>query len=161
MRAVCRALAAAGLGLLLCLAVMTLLDGLLRSFANQPIDAVRDLGGVVAAVAMAACFPIAMLERSNISIRFLEPAFGRATSRNADRFAALLVLVVLGAIAREFFRYAGAAARSGDATWILNIPTAPFWYAVDALLWVAVLAQALVAARIWRGGGAPIGGAHP
>jgi len=30
---------------------------------------------------------------------------------------------------------------------VLQIPTAPFWYGVDAILWCAVVVQAIVAAR--------------
>jgi hypothetical protein len=30
---------------------------------------------------------------------------------------------------------------------VLQIPTAPFWFGVDAILWCAVLVQALVAVR--------------
>ena len=70
-KALARALAVLGLGVLLCFAVMTMVDGLLRFFFARPIDAVRDVGGLVAAFAVACCIPVAIVERSNITIRFL------------------------------------------------------------------------------------------
>jgi hypothetical protein len=146
-----RALAVMGLCGLLLLAVLTLADGMLRSLANHPIDAVRDLGGVLAAVSVACCLPVAMLERSNIVIRFIDSVAGRRAGAGADKAAAVLVLIVVAAMAREFFRFARAAADNGDATWILNIPTAPFWFVVDALFWIAVVAQALVLVSLWQG----------
>ena len=59
-----QALAVIGLGALLCFAVMTMADGMLRFFFAHPIDAVRDLGGLVAAFAVACCIPVAIVEMS-------------------------------------------------------------------------------------------------
>jgi TRAP-type transport system small permease protein len=39
--------------------------------------------------------------------------------------------------------------RARETTFVLQIPIAPFWYGVDALLWLAVLVQAIVAVRDW------------
>ena len=49
------AFAVAGLSLLLILAVFTLLDGMLRAFANTPIDLVREIGDMVAAICGTCC----------------------------------------------------------------------------------------------------------
>ena len=49
------AFAVAGLSLLLILAVFTLLDGLLRAIANTPIDLVREIGDMVAAICGTCC----------------------------------------------------------------------------------------------------------
>ena len=73
---VAQALAVLGLGALLCFAVMTMADGLLRFFFARPIDAVRDVGGLVAAFAVVCCVPVAIVERSNITIRFLSTVIG-------------------------------------------------------------------------------------
>jgi len=47
-------------------------------------------------------------------------------------------------MAWQFSVYAGKIARVGETTWILKIPTAPFWYAVAAILWIGVAVQAVV-----------------
>ena len=136
-----RALSVAGLLLLMALAAMTLADGLLRWLANRPIEGVRDLGAVIVAVAVCCCIPVGLMERANISIRVAKDLLGERASRVLEAFAAL---VVIGAMAWQFTVYAGKIARVGETTWILKIPTAPFWYLVAGILWLAVAVQLIV-----------------
>lgn len=126
------------------LATMTLADGLLRWLANQPIEGVRDLGAVIVAVAVCCCIPVGLMERSNVSIRVAADLLGARASRVLDAFAALAALAVIGAMAWQFTVYAGKIARVGETTWILKIPTAPFWYVVAGILWLAVIVQLIV-----------------
>jgi len=139
-----RALSVAGLLLLMALAAMTLADGLLRWLANRPIEGVRDLGAVIVAVAVCCCIPVGLMERANISIRVAKDLLGERASRVLDAFAALAALAVIGAMAWQFTVYAGKIARVGETTWILKIPTAPFWYVVAGILWLAVAVQLIV-----------------
>ena len=139
-----RALSVAGLLLLMALAAMTLADGLLRWLANRPIEGVRDLGAVIVAVAVCCCIPVGLMERANISIRVAKDLLGERASRVLEAFAALAALVVIGAMAWQFTVFAGKIARVGETTWILKIPTAPFWYLVAAILWLAVAVQLIV-----------------
>jgi TRAP-type C4-dicarboxylate transport system permease small subunit len=151
-RAIGRGLAVFGLGLLLCFAVATIADGLLRYFLASPIDAVSDLGGVIAAVAVASCVPLVMLERGNITIRFVATFIGPRAGRVADLAAALLVELILIGMAWQFFRYAATATADGNATWMLHIATGPFWWLIDAMIWAAVAMQAVVILRDLAGG---------
>lgn len=139
-----RALSAVGLAALMLLAAMTLLDGTLRWLANKPIEGVRDVGAVIVAVAVCCCMPVGLMERSHISIRVAAAVLGERVGRALDAFAAVAVWGVMAAIAWQFTVFAGKIARVGETTWILKIPTAPFWYAVAAILWVAVAVQAIV-----------------
>ena len=139
-----RALSGAGLLALMFLAVMTLADGLARWLANQPIEGVRDIGAVAIALAVSCCLPVGLMERSNITIRFVESAVGPAAGKVFDALAALAVAVVVVAMAWQFTVFAGKIARAGETTWVLKIPTAPFWYGVSAILWCAVLVQLVV-----------------
>jgi TRAP-type C4-dicarboxylate transport system permease small subunit len=139
-----RALSVAGLLLLMALAAMTLADGLLRWLANRPIEGVRDLGAVIVAVAVCCCIPVGLMERANISIRVARDLLGERASRVLDAFAALAALAVIGAMAWQFTVFAGKIARVGETTWILKIPTAPFWYVVAGILWLAVAVQLIV-----------------
>ena len=77
-----RALSGAGLLALMFLAVMTLADGLARWLANQPIEGVRDIGAVAIALAVSCCLPVGLMERSNITIRFVESAVGPAAGKD-------------------------------------------------------------------------------
>ena len=139
-----RALSGAGLVALMFLAVMTLADGLARWLANQPIEGVRDIGAVAIALAVSCCIPVGLMERGNITIRFVESIAGATLGRLFDALAALLVLLVVGAMAWQFTVFAGKIARANETTWVLKIPTAPFWYGVSAILWCAVLVQCIV-----------------
>jgi len=143
-----RALSVVGLIALMGLATMTLADGLLRWLANRPIEGVRDLGGLAIAVAIACCIPVGLVERGNIAIRLggmVHPVLGKLL----DAIAALAVAALLALAAWQFWIYAAKLARGHETTFVLQIPTAPFWFGVDVILWLAVLVQLIVAAREW------------
>jgi TRAP-type C4-dicarboxylate transport system permease small subunit len=152
-----QALALAGLAVLLAFAVATLLDGLLRHLINQPIELVRDSGGLVVAVAVVACFPLAMLSRANITIKFIDLALSAAMARIVSAVASVLVWVTFVFIAVEFLWLARDLARSNDTTVMLGVPKAPFWYAAAIMFWATVAAQTLVVitdiARCFTGAG--------
>src|ERR1700689_2135852 len=118
-----QALVVLGLGAFFCFAVMTMADGLLRFFFARPIDAVRDVGGLVAAFAVACCIPVAIVERSNITIRFLPTLVGTRAGQVADVAAAVLVEIILILMTWQFVLFAEQAAANGSATWMLRIPT--------------------------------------
>jgi TRAP-type C4-dicarboxylate transport system permease small subunit len=146
-----QALAVLGLGALLCFAVMTMADGLLRFFFARPIDAVRDVGGLVAAFAVACCVPVAIVERSNITIRFLSTVIGPRAGRIADAAAAGLVEIVLILMTWQFVLFANQARLTGTATWMLRIPSAPVWAAVAMILGISALLQIVVGIKILHG----------
>jgi TRAP-type C4-dicarboxylate transport system permease small subunit len=150
-KALARALAVVGLGVLLCFAAMTILDGLLRFFFASPIDIVRDAANLVAAFAVACCIPVAILERSNITIRFLSNIAGRRVGQIADVAAAILVEVVLILMTWQFVVFANQARVSGSATWMLRIPTAPVWAAVALILSISAILQIVVGIKTLRG----------
>ena len=138
------ALAVAGLSLLLILAVFTLLDGLLRAVANTPIDLVREIGDMIAAICGACCLPIVLLQRSNIVLRLFARILPSSGVRVIDTLAALVIEIVMIGIAWQFWLFGIKTMRAGDITWLLNWPKAPFWFVVDGVLWVAVVVQTLV-----------------
>jgi TRAP-type C4-dicarboxylate transport system permease small subunit len=141
---VANALAVAGLSLLLILATFTLLDGLLRALANYPLDLVREIGDLVAAICGAACLPIVLLHRSNIVLRTFEKILPERGVRAIDVFAATIIEAVMIAMAWQFYLFGVKTMQAGDVTWLLNLPKAPFWFVVDGILWVAVAVQTFV-----------------
>jgi TRAP-type C4-dicarboxylate transport system permease small subunit len=139
-----RGLSLVGLIALMALAVMTLADGTLRWLANRPIEGVRDVGAVIIAVAVCCCLPAGLMERSHITIRVAGSLLGRGAAAVLDALASLLVWGVTLAMAWQFTVFAGKIARAGETTWVLKIPTAPFWYVVAGILWLAALVQLVV-----------------
>jgi TRAP-type C4-dicarboxylate transport system permease small subunit len=150
-KSLARALAVLGLGALLCFAAMTIADGVLRFFLASPIDAVRDAGSLVAAFAVACCIPVAIVERSNITIRFVSSVAGPRAGQVADMAAAVLVEVVLVLMTWQFVLFAEQARATGTATWMLRIPTAPVWAAVALILGISAVLQIVVGIKTARG----------
>jgi TRAP-type C4-dicarboxylate transport system permease small subunit len=140
-----RALSVIGLVALMVLAFLTLANGLLRWLANQPIAGVVDVGALAIAIAVCCCIPVSLMERSHIAFRVVSAASPRL-GRLLDVFAALAVGAVLVLMAYEFYAYAKSLVATGEQTYVLKIPAAPFWFAADAILWIAVAVQAAVVA---------------
>ncbi|HEY4143272.1 MAG TPA: TRAP transporter small permease subunit [Pseudolabrys sp.] len=145
------ALAVAGLTALLALAVCTLFDGLLRALANYPLDFVREIGDLVAAICGACCLPIVLLHKNNIVLRTFENLLPPAGSRLFDIFADILMTIVMAAMAWQFWLFSIKTMRANDVTWLMNVQKAPFWFAVDVILWVCVVVQAFVMVQTLMG----------
>jgi TRAP-type C4-dicarboxylate transport system permease small subunit len=140
-----RALSVVGLLALMVLAFITLANGLLRWLANQPIAGVVDVGALAIAIAVSCCIPVSLMERSHIAFRLVSsvsPGLGRWL----DVFADIAVAVVLGLMAWQFWIYAGELAVTGERTYVLKLPAAPFWYAADIVFWIATAVQWIVVA---------------
>jgi TRAP-type C4-dicarboxylate transport system permease small subunit len=144
-------LAVAGLTLLLIFAFFTLCDGLLRALANHPLDFVREIGDLVAAVCGACCLPIALLHRSNITLRAFSKILTEKQLRAVDIAADALIQVIMIGMALEFFSFSMKTAHAGDVTWLLNVPKAPFWFVVDAILWISAAVHAVAFAQTITG----------
>lgn len=129
-----------GLLALMVLATMTMADGAMRWMLNQPIEGVRDIGGLAIAIAISCCMPVALIEKAHISMHIIRD--GRLR-RGLDLFAASLVLLVVAIMAWQFWLYAGKLERAGETTLVLRAPTAPFWHLVSVFLWCAVAVQAV------------------
>src|SRR5258708_16948108 len=100
-----RVLSVVGLVALMGLATMTLADGLMRWIANQPIEGVRDLGGLLIALAIACCFPVVMIEKGNITIRLADKV-SPELSPVLQVFAPTLLCCVLAALPCQICLYA-------------------------------------------------------
>lgn len=144
-------LAVAGLTTLLALAVCTLFDGLLRALANYPLDFVREIGDLIAAICAACTLPIVLLHKNNITLRVFEKFLAPAGTRMFDGFADILMAIVMIAMAWQFYLFSHKTALANDVTWMMNVPKAPFWYVVDVILWITVLVQLFVTAQTLTG----------
>jgi TRAP-type C4-dicarboxylate transport system permease small subunit len=138
-----RALSVLGLVALMILAFITLANGLLRWLINQPIAGVVDVGALAIAIAVSCCIPVAMMERSHIAFRLVSSA-SPAVGRVFDVVADILVALVLVLMAWQFWIYAGELVVTGERTYVLKIPAAPFWYVCDMIIWIAAAVQCVV-----------------
>jgi len=134
-----------------------MLDGVLRFAINRPIDMVRELGDLVSAIAVSCCLPISLLERSNIALRVFDRLASTKVARTINVAADVLVLLVVGAAAWQFFLFAEKTGRAGDVTWLMNWPKAPFWFVVSGALTIATVVQLYVLTETVAG---PVRKAH-
>ncbi|NKN38180.1 TRAP transporter small permease [Agrobacterium sp. a22-2] len=137
-------LAGAGVVLLMGFAVATLLDGSSRSLFNNPIDIVRDLGGMIVGVSLASFIPLAFLERANIEVTFIDGIVPPQVGRLLALFAAFVTLAFMTVFAWQFLQNARNFQAAGEVTPMLGYPRAPFWFVIDGLLWIAVVVQFVV-----------------
>ena len=96
------------------------------------------------AVAIACCIPNQKIEQQH---QQRLAAGSTSPRRDAESIGAAVVELVLGANAWQIWLFAAKMARAHETTFVLQIPIAPFWFGVDAILWCAVLVQAIVLAR--------------
>lgn len=140
-----RALSVLGLFALMVLAFITLANGLLRWAFNYPIAGVVDVGGLAIAIAVSCCIPISVMERSHITFR-LVPSLNPRLGHLLDVLADIAVAVVLALMAWQFWVYAAELMQTGERTYVLKIPSGPFWYVSGAILAIASAVQCVVLA---------------
>lgn len=140
-----RALSVVGLIALMILAAMILANGLMRWLYNAPLAGVVDISSLAIALAVSCCLPIGLVERSHIAFRMID-SISKPLGRVLNVLAALAAELVTVLMAWQFWLYAGSLARDHETTYVFKLPTAPFWYGVDMIMWLAVVVQAIVVA---------------
>jgi TRAP-type C4-dicarboxylate transport system permease small subunit len=138
-----RALSVVGLAALMVLAFLILANGLMRWLFNHPLAGVVDVGGLAIAIAVSCCIPVSLLEKSHITFRVIEAA-SPWLGRFLNALASIAMAAVIGLMAWEFFQFAQSLEASGESTYVFKLKIAPFWYAVDAILWLALAVQLVV-----------------
>ena len=146
------------IGVLL-IAGAVVVDILMRWLFNQPILAVDDLNPFNIAVVVAAFFPLCLVGRHFVTIRFLGRAIGDNGHLLLEVVGALATLFVFVLYAWQLLRYAAKVTGNGLASGVLEIPQAPWWWAVAVILVFSVLVQLAVVVECviaWRKGELPV-----
>ena len=85
------------------------------------------------AIVIASCFPAGLMQRHNITIRFLGRAIGRcrrvAGVHRRTRDARIFSLLTW-----QFVLYAAELGRNGRTTLTLEMPIAPWWWLATAIM---------------------------
>jgi TRAP-type C4-dicarboxylate transport system permease small subunit len=128
-----------GAGGVLCLMLLTVSDGLLRTFANRPILGADDYTQVTLALVVSASLPLCVASGRAIAVdllvRLAPPNWGRVA-----RFgAALLSAVTLGFLSWRCFVNSLEASSFGETTTLLQIPYGPFYLAMAIGMAVSAL----------------------
>src|SRR5215813_3990076 len=142
-----RPIAFIGVTGMLIAAGVTVLDVLMRWLAGTAITALNEITALIFAVAVAACMPAGLAGGVNLRIDLLARWLTGRLAAWLDALGALLLLVFFGVLSWRIAFFAGGLMQQGRTTIVLQLPQAPFMYAVAGLLAVGALVQAVVAAH--------------
>ena len=140
--------AAAGL-LLVALAIMA--DVLLRWLFNSPMRGLAEISALFTAAVVAACFPMAIARRGNVTIRLVGTVLGARATRLLDAFGALVSALFFAAMTWQYARYSAEMTGAGETTPMLRWPAGPWWWVVTAMIATATLIGFVVFWREARG----------
>ena len=119
----------------------TLLDILLRWLANSPIHGFNEVIEMGIAVAIAGTFPAGASQRVNLTIDLLGSRVGVKTTGWLRTIGSLCLLVFYVFLAWRIGIFALRLQQRGAETVYLELPMAPFIWAVSVFLGVAALVQ--------------------
>lgn len=129
---------------LVALAVLTVSDALLRSFANRPIRGANDMIQVLLVLVVAAAIPLCIHAGRAIAIDIITRRLPQGARRIVARLVNLICALVLALLAWRCAVNAREAALFGETTMLLQIPFGPFYwcltvsFAVSALLFAVL-----------------------
>lgn len=126
---------------MLVISLLTVGDVLLRFFLNAPITGFYEVVEIIIAVAIAASFPAGLAQRRVLRVEFLE-RFLSVRLRSilqAVGSAALLLFIVV--ITWRLGVYATVLQARSEATVIIELPTAPFWWAATFFVGLCIPVQ--------------------
>lgn len=144
LRLTTRWIAMIGLVCLVGLTLATIADVLMRWLFNSPIEGVHDLYSLMVAVVVGTFFPVALIERHHITITFLGSAMGTRVNSWLNTLSNVALLLFLVLLSWQLIRYVGELRETGETTWILQWPIAPWWTVTTAVIIYCVPVQLLV-----------------
>jgi len=129
---------------MLFVAALTMVDVLLRWFANEPIPAINEIVQMTFSVAISACIPAGMTQRVNLKIDLVARYFSKTVHAWLEVLGSATLWLFYGILAWRIYIYAETLASEGRTTVILGLAQAPFMYGVAALLAFGTLVQTLI-----------------
>lgn len=136
-----RRVAFVGLVGLLIVAIVTMVDVLLRWLLNAPIEGYEDVTGLLFGIIVAACFPAGLFQGHNITIRFLGKGLGRRGHLWLEAFGAVATFVFFACVVWQIGAYALDETVNGRFTQTLELPTGPSWWAATVILALCIPVQ--------------------
>ncbi len=133
-----------GLILLLILTLFILSDVIMRGLFNAPYAGVLDISQLLLPVIVSTCFPIAVLQRRHVTIRFLGKALGPRGEIWLECFGSLVFLLFLILVTWQFILHTADMQAAGEHTWVIQFAMAPWWWVTTAMMTSCVPLQGLI-----------------
>ena len=143
-------MALVGLVGLVAVALVIIIDVLLRWLFSMPVDGVSEIARLVAAVAIASFFPMALVDRHNISIQFLGAALGPRARLWLDTLADVVTSLFFLVLGWQFILYTLEMSESGETTWILGWSKTPWWTVTTVFMLICIPIQLMVLVHQYR-----------
>ena len=121
--------------------LMTNFDVLMRWLFNSPVNYVSDVAPLMVAIIVSAFLPFTIAERYNVTIEFLGSMLGRRARAWLDVFVALVGLIFFALVAWQIALYTIDLHTMGQTTWVVQIPSAPWWVVVSLFMALCVIVQ--------------------
>ncbi|AJE46107.1 TRAP transporter small permease [Celeribacter indicus] len=111
------------------------------------VDGISDLYAPLGIVAVAACFPAMVATRSAITVRFVTKTLPWRLREGFEAMGSLCLSAMFALMAWWVTSYTLDLWRSGETTWLMELPRWHAWAVACLCLWVAVGIQAVVSLK--------------
>lgn len=133
-----------GLGGLILLSIVILVDIIGRELLGMPIPGFSDITGEFIIITAAACFPASFADRSHVSVRFVGQIVHWRVREALDLLGYLATLAILCIIVVQLFKYSEQVWTNNETTWLIALPIWPVWWTVTVLLTISAIVQAIM-----------------
>ena len=144
---VSRGLALLATAALLVVASLICAEIFLRSVVGVSFVGVADIASLTVAAAVSAAFPIATMHRSHLVIELLRNKFGIHSQARLSYLGGWLLAVALGLLTWRIGATALEFGAKGSTTQVIDLPIAPFLWAITVFLGTATGFQILMQVR--------------
>ncbi len=139
-----RWLALIGLIGLVVVALVIVVDVLLRWLFDSPVDGVSEISRLVVAISIASFFPMALADRHHITIQFLGAWLGPRARLWLDLLGHIATAFFFLVLGWQFILYVLEISESGETTWLLGWKVTPWWMVTTAFMLVCIPVQGLI-----------------
>ncbi len=130
---------------IMALASAVVVDVFMRVAFNSPILGVDDLSKLILAIIVSSFFPVCLVGGHFVTIRFLGKALGNKGACWLEVLGGAGTLFVFVLLAWQFFRFTlFDVTLTGLGTVVLELPQAPWWWVVTAIILACVPIQLVV-----------------
>jgi C4-dicarboxylate transporter DctM subunit len=139
-------LAMVGVGGMLVVAAVTVIDIVLQSGFGKGVVAINEVTAMAFAVAITACIPAGLVDGVNLKIDIFARWINGRLAVWLEAVGMIVLLLFFLLLTFEIYTYAQLLSTEKRTTVILGWPVAPFLFVASAILVVGVLVQVLITA---------------
>ncbi len=116
-------------------------DVVMRWIFNAPVLAVDDLNRYNIAIVITSFFPLCLVGKHLVTIRFLGRALGVRSHLWLEVVGATITLFAMVLYSWQFILFAIRVTENGLASGVLEVPQWPWWWVVAVVVFIAAVVQ--------------------